>query len=52
MIQKLNVQPQNAINAFNEARGHGMERQNYIDDLLSANWNDDVFIERLGNMNL
>ena len=26
--------------AFNDARGHEMERPNYIQDLLSANWTD------------
>ena len=30
------------IDTFNEARGHSIERENYIKDLNKANWNDNL----------
>lgn len=33
MIEKMNMNPQEAINLFNTARGHDIERENYISDL-------------------
>ncbi|PVD30540.1 hypothetical protein C0Q70_09808 [Pomacea canaliculata] len=33
MIEKLNFQPDDAISKFNEARGHPIERENYLEDL-------------------
>ena len=51
LIQKLKWDPQRAIDAFNEARGHKMERPNYIEDLLSANWTDVTAIQESGRSN-
>lgn len=34
MIDRMHFQPQAAIDAFNDARGHSIERENYLDDLL------------------
>jgi len=45
MIDWLGFQPKQAIDAFNDARGHSMERQNYLKDLssrLAANRFDDL----------
>ena len=44
LIQKKGWKPQKAIEAFNEARGHSMERENYIKDLKKATWNDDLHL--------
>ncbi|XP_041371066.1 RNA/RNP complex-1-interacting phosphatase-like [Gigantopelta aegis] len=33
MIEKLNIQPEDAISAFGAARGHPIERENYLNDL-------------------
>ena len=33
MIDKLEIAPESAISAYNVARGHSIERQNYLDDL-------------------
>lgn len=35
MIDVLGIDPQTAISAFKDARGHGIERQNYLDSLLA-----------------
>uniref|UniRef100_A0A2C9M151 Uncharacterized protein n=2 Tax=Biomphalaria glabrata TaxID=6526 RepID=A0A2C9M151_BIOGL len=33
MIEELNIEPDEAIALFNEARGHKLERENYLEDL-------------------
>ncbi|GFR61047.1 RNA/RNP complex-1-interacting phosphatase [Elysia marginata] len=33
MIEKMNMNPQEAIDLFNDSRGHNIERENYIADL-------------------
>ena len=33
MIDRIGFSADEAIAAFNEARGHDMERENYLDDL-------------------
>jgi len=42
MIQKLGLDPDTAIAAFNEARGHNQERQNYINHLKTKGWENEV----------
>lgn len=37
MISRTNCKGEDAINAFNHARGHVIERQEYIDDLTKTN---------------
>jgi len=58
LIEKLNWEPQKAIDEFNFNRGHPIERQNYIDDLKtgqeSGNWgsnpgNESQLQKRNGN---
>ncbi|XP_073685836.1 RNA/RNP complex-1-interacting phosphatase-like [Garra rufa] len=36
LIDVDGMNPQNAINLFNESRGHSIERQNYLDDLMTG----------------
>ncbi|KAF0287105.1 Tyrosine-protein phosphatase [Amphibalanus amphitrite] len=38
MISKLGFAPDQAIAAFNKARGHDLERANYLMDLRAGNW--------------
>ncbi|XP_059139417.1 RNA/RNP complex-1-interacting phosphatase-like isoform X2 [Physella acuta] len=33
MIEELNMEPEIAIQLFNDARGHNLERENYLEDL-------------------
>ncbi|CAL1536501.1 unnamed protein product [Lymnaea stagnalis] len=33
MIEEMDMEPDTAITLFNEARGHDLERENYLDDL-------------------
>ncbi|KAH9514494.1 RNA/RNP complex-1-interacting phosphatase [Bulinus truncatus] len=33
MIEEMNMEPDDAISMFNEARGHKLERENYLQDL-------------------
>lgn len=44
MIERLGFDPTEAMKAFNEARGHKIERKNYIDDLLTRKHNPDYVI--------
>jgi len=37
LIEWLNYEPEIAIAAFNKSRGHSMERENYIEDLMTRN---------------
>ena len=39
MVERLGIDPSEAINAFSTARGHPIERQNYIDDLMTRKHN-------------
>jgi len=41
MIQKLGVDPEVAIAAFDEARGHKQERLNYINHLKTKGWENE-----------
>lgn len=34
LMHTLGIAPQEAINRFEKARGHKIERQNYVQDLL------------------
>merc|ERR1712079_791725 len=38
MIQRMGFDPDAAIAAFNEARGHSIERDNCLKDLRKADW--------------
>ncbi|XP_065581298.1 RNA/RNP complex-1-interacting phosphatase-like isoform X2 [Artemia franciscana] len=38
LIQRLGYTPGDALTAFNNARGHNIERKNYTDDLFRAKW--------------
>ncbi|XP_037088298.1 RNA/RNP complex-1-interacting phosphatase-like [Pollicipes pollicipes] len=38
LISRLGFTPDAAIAAFNKARGHNVERANYLDDLKAAAW--------------
>lgn len=42
MIEKLGLDPEAAIAAFDEARGHKQERQNYINNLKNKGWENAV----------
>lgn len=44
MVERLGIDPTEAMDAFKEARGHPIERQNYIDDLLTRKHNPDYVI--------
>ena len=38
MIEKKGFKPEDAIQTFNEARGHKQERENYLEDLKTKAW--------------
>ncbi|XP_071168967.1 RNA/RNP complex-1-interacting phosphatase-like [Mytilus edulis] len=44
MVERLGIDPTEAMEAFKQARGHPIERQNYIDDLLTRKHNPDYVI--------
>lgn len=44
MIQLLDFSPDQAITDFNSARGHEIERVNYLDDLRTALWKDEDYL--------
>lgn len=41
MIERLGIDPSKAMEDFNKARGHSIERKPYIDDLLERKYNPD-----------
>ncbi|CAC5362032.1 unnamed protein product [Mytilus coruscus] len=44
MVERLGIDPTKAMEDFNKARGHPIERKPYIDDLLSRKYNPDYVI--------
>ena len=40
MVQRLSWSAEEAISAFGAARGHPLERENYLEDLKNSRWSD------------
>ncbi|XP_039283138.1 uncharacterized protein LOC111044543 isoform X2 [Nilaparvata lugens] len=51
MIQRLGFRPNNAISEFEDARGHGIERKEYLDHLKSEMENMPYNIGKAGALN-
>lgn len=50
MIEKLGMEPETAIAAFDEARGHKQERQDYIQHLKNKEWENSRPVNPIFNL--